>query len=105
MTDAEFARAFEAGTVPNAQFHHRDHVRLAWVYLSEARSLDDAIACMRAALQRFAAAAGKIEKYSDPVTVFWMREVAKARDESHAADFDALVRLCPRLLDTRLPDA
>ena len=26
-------RAFETGALPNSAFHHRDHIRLAWIYL------------------------------------------------------------------------
>ena len=33
MTDQEFAAAIETCRLPNAQFHHRDHLRLAWIYL------------------------------------------------------------------------
>jgi hypothetical protein len=31
MTDQQFLEAFFAGTLPNEQFHHRDHLRLTWL--------------------------------------------------------------------------
>ena len=31
MTDDEFLQAFMDCTLPNDQFHHRDHLRLAWL--------------------------------------------------------------------------
>lgn len=30
LSDAEFAQAFLDGSLPNEQFHHRDHLRLVW---------------------------------------------------------------------------
>ena len=33
MTDSEFVDSFEDCTLPSTAFHHRDHVRLAWIYL------------------------------------------------------------------------
>jgi hypothetical protein len=37
MDEIELARALERGELPNAGFHHADHLRVAWVYLSEWR--------------------------------------------------------------------
>lgn len=99
--DAAFARAFEAGEVPNAAFRHRDHLRLAWVYLSEAPTVDEATDRMRDALRRFAAAAAVPEKYSDEVTRFWMTEVADARARAPHASFGAFIEACPWLLAPR----
>src|ERR1051325_7968792 len=99
MTDAEFARAFERGAVANADFHHRSHLRLAWVYLSESASTEAATARMAGELRRFAARAGKPEKYSDAVTEFWMRELAVVRASMPGAGFDEVMLAHPRLLD------
>ena len=100
MNDAEFARAFEAGQIPNADFHHVDHLRLAWAYLEESPSVDAAMDRMRAALRRFAASVGKPEKYSDPMTLFWMQEVAAARAAlPPGVDFAAMIRANPQLRD------
>ena len=35
MTDIEFTRRFERGEVRNEDFHHREHLRVAWTYLRE----------------------------------------------------------------------
>ena len=79
MTDLELARAFERGDVSNADFHHESHLRVAWVYLNESTSLADAKDRMAAALRRFAASAGKAEKYHHTLTVFWVAVLADAR--------------------------
>jgi hypothetical protein len=79
VTDAAFARAFERGEVAPAEFDHAAHMRVAWVYLRESPSLDDALARMRAAIRRFAAAAGKPDKYHETMTVAWMILLSDAR--------------------------
>ena len=98
MTDTEFARAFESGAVANADFHHADHLRLAWVYLAESPTVDAAIDRMAAALRRFATAAGYEEKFSQPTTEFWMYQVAAARAVMPDARFEVVLRAYPRLL-------
>ena len=58
MTDSQFVHAFETGTLPEDGFHHRDHVRLAFLYLRRS-PLPAAIRRFRTGLRRFAAAKGK----------------------------------------------
>ena len=104
MTDEQFTRAFERGEIPPADFDHRAHVRVAWVYLRESASLEAATARMRAAIQRFAAAANASQKYHETITVLWMRLLADAaarvRQPCELAD---LLAACPELADKDLP--
>src|SRR3954465_2071352 len=72
MADEPFVRAFERGEVPPSAFDHRSHLRVAWVYLREAASRDEALARIRTQIQRFAAAAGKSQKYHETITIAWM---------------------------------
>jgi hypothetical protein len=58
--------AFEQGSAPGA-FHHADHVRVAFAYVSELPILD-AIARFSAALKRFAQAKGKPNLYHATIT-------------------------------------
>jgi hypothetical protein len=102
MTDVELTRALERGEVPNQGFRHADHLRVALVYLNESPTIDAAVGRMAATLSRFAASVGKAEKYSQPVTEFWMYQMAAARAVMPSADCDALVRAFPRLLDKNL---
>ena len=67
MTDAEFVQRFEDCTLANAEFHHRDHVRLAWLYLGRYPALE-ALARFAAGLQRFAAANGHPGLYHETIT-------------------------------------
>jgi hypothetical protein len=77
-------------------------LRVAWVYLHECRSIDQAIGRMAETLRRFAVSAGQAEKYSDPTTAFWMLQVAAARAAMPSASFDEVVQAYPRLLDKHL---
>jgi hypothetical protein len=67
MGDREFLEAFEAATLPEPLFHHRDHVRLAWLYL---RQLPPAAALARFSdgLRRYAASIGKAGLYHETIT-------------------------------------
>ena len=53
-SDLEFRAAFEAATVPVAEFDHRAHLRLAYVYLVEGDT-ESALASVRTALANFLA--------------------------------------------------
>jgi hypothetical protein len=100
--EIELARALERGEAPDHGFPHATHLRVAWVYLNEAPSLDEAISRMSLTLRRFTASVGKADKYSEPTTVFWMLQVAAARAAMPDADFEGLLRSYPRLLDKNL---
>jgi hypothetical protein len=94
--------AVERGQIPNEGFHHVDHLRVAWVYLEESPTVDEAFTRMAATLRRFAAAVGKPDKYSDPLTAFWMYQMAAARAMMAGADFPAIIARYPWLLDKAL---
>ena len=66
MTNREYIQHFEADTLPG-EFHHADHIRLAFAYLSEYPVLG-AIEQFTRALKYFAAARRKAELYNETVT-------------------------------------
>ena len=103
MTDQAFARAVESGRVTPAEFGHVAHVRVAWVYLHEAASVEDALSTMRAVIQRFASAAGVPQKYHETITVFWMRLLANVRALGAAGELAEVLREFPALADKDLP--
>ena len=71
MTDSELMEQFESGTIPDAGFHHREHVRVAFLYLSE-YSVLEALQAFSKALQRFVAARGKPQLYHETITWAYM---------------------------------
>jgi hypothetical protein len=103
MTDEAFARTFERGEITPAQFDHIAHVRLAWVYLHEAASLDEALSRMQDAIRRFAAAAGVPQKYHETITVLWMRLLAETRTAGAAGEIAGVLQAHPALGDKDLP--
>jgi hypothetical protein len=67
MTDQELREQFERGTLPNEGFRHREHVRMAFLYLTEYPALR-ALQMFSEALQKFAAAHGKPQLYHETIT-------------------------------------
>jgi hypothetical protein len=67
MTNAELIRCFENDGIPERSFHHADHVRLAYAYLSEYPALV-ALGKFISALKQFAAARGKAQLYNQTIT-------------------------------------
>jgi hypothetical protein len=67
MSNQEVIRRFETGAVPEDSFHHADHVRLAFAYLSEYAPLEP-LDKFTSALKRFAAALGKAQLYNETIT-------------------------------------
>ncbi|HET7618796.1 MAG TPA: hypothetical protein VFK20_09835 [Vicinamibacterales bacterium] len=102
MTDTELARLVERGEMPADGFSHERHLRVALVFLDEAPTVAEAIARMSSMLRRLTAAVGKADKYSQPITDFWMYQLAAARALMPSAPADAIFRAYPRLLDSTL---
>ena|SRR5438445_6803077 len=77
MNDSEFVRAVERCEFPKESFHHRDHIRLAWIYLRQC-DRGEAERRMADTIRRFAAHHGVTDKYHETITLAWMRLVAHA---------------------------
>lgn len=97
MTDADFVSRFESCTLPPADFPHRAHVRLAWLYLKEAPPLE-ALTRFVASLQRFAASNGKASLYHATITWAYLFLIHERMTRSPAADFEAFAAANPDLL-------
>ncbi|HEX9761051.1 MAG TPA: hypothetical protein VGA40_09030 [Candidatus Acidoferrales bacterium] len=97
ITDSDFVRAFEACTL--AEFHHRDHVRAAWLYLRD-RPVMGALEAFCTGLKRFAAARGKPGLYHETITwafVLLIRERRERMPPGHSWEVFAAAN--PDLLD------
>jgi len=99
MTDAEFLRAFEETTLE--PFHHRDHLRVTFLYLRQFGETETRRR-LGPAILRYAAARNGAEKYHETITIAWVCLVAAA--SAGAADFEAVLAAHPRLLDKNLLD-
>jgi len=103
MTDVELTRALERGEIANESFHHLSHLHVAWVYLTESSSVKEAAAKMRNTLQRFAASAGKSEKYHETITLFWVHLLAGMRAFGSRESLQQIVQANPQLLEKNFP--
>ena len=101
MTDVELARALERGEIKD--FHHASHLHVAWVYLAESASVQEAANKMRRTLRRFAAAAGKPEKYNETITLFWVHLLSHAYAASRGERLEDTVHANPQLLEKNFP--
>jgi hypothetical protein len=98
MTDQEFLHAFESGHLAPAEFHHRDHLRLAWLEVN-LWGLEAGAAAVAGGIRRFATAHGRHQLYHETLTRFWVRIVAHAS----LATFAETLEAHPMLLRKDLP--
>ena len=100
--DEQFLAAFDAGEIASQSFHHRDHLRLAWVQILRL-GLDDATEYVTVAIQHFAAHHGQANRYHDTMTRFWVRAVSLGIDQHPELSFEGLLAAESHLLDKNLP--
>ena len=102
--DREFLAAFEACEVAGSDFHHADHVRLAWIYLSD-HPLLEAMERFTASIKRFAAYNGAAGLYHETITWAYLLLIHERMngeasfDDFRAANAD-LFTWKPSILDT-----
>src|ERR1700680_1074009 len=100
--DEQFLAAFEAGKIANQDFHHRDHLRLAWIQIRRL-GVGRASDTVAGAIRRFAAHHGHADRYHETMTRFWVRVVGMGITRHPTLSFDDLVVAEPHLLDKNLP--
>lgn len=106
LDDATLLREFEDGTLPPSTFHHREHVRVAWLYLKMEPPLV-ALDRFAAGLKRFAAAQGAAGLYHETITWAYLllirermeREGAGATSEEFVERNPDLLAWKPSILD------
>jgi hypothetical protein len=101
--DREFRRAFEAGAFAPADFSHRQHVRLAYVYLVDS-DVNLALDRMRAALVCFLSHHGiPATKYHETLTRAWILAVHHFMHRTpEATSADDFIDRNPMLLDSKI---
>src|ERR1700736_3537869 len=100
--DEQFLAAFEAGKIANQDFHHRDHLRLAWIQIRRL-GLERASDTVATAIRRFATHHGHANRYHETMTRFWVRVVGMGINRHTTLAFDDLLAAEPHLLDKNLP--
>src|SRR6267378_5646949 len=100
--DERFLAAFESGQIANQDFHHRDHLRLAWIQIRRL-GLHRASDAVARAIRQFAARHGHGDRYHETMTRFWVRVIGMGIDRHPTLAFDDLLAAEPHLLDKSLP--
>lgn len=102
MTDHEFLHQFENCTLPKADFTHRNHLRLAWLYLSKI-PLQEALIQISLRIQRYAISINASNIYHETLTHLWIYLVYQAMRKKNA-NFDNFIANNQYLLDKKLPE-
>jgi hypothetical protein len=95
--DRALVEGFASATLANESFHHREHVRVAWLYLCAA-PFEEAAARFCRDLKRFAAAHGRPQLFHHTITWAFLALVKERQDVTAADDFDAFAAANPDLL-------
>lgn len=97
LTNEEIIRRFVSGAVPASEFHHADHVRLAFAYLSEYPLLT-ALEKFSTALKQFATSVGKPNLYNETITYAYLFLIRERMAQCEGADWNEFGRDNPDLL-------
>lgn len=101
--DREFKTQFETCVLSPAEFNHRAHLRLAYVYLVEN---DDGLACqlMRDSLLRFLNHNGiDLSKFHETMTQAWILAVRHfMENDSEADSANTFIDNNPKMLDKNI---
>jgi hypothetical protein len=97
MNNQELIHRSETNAISEDSFHHADHVRLAFAYLSE-YSVLVALGKFIAALKRFAGARGKTQLYNETITCAYFFLIHECMARHEVTDWEEFARLNPELL-------
>jgi len=90
LTDRELLDGFESCTLPNEAFHHEEHVRVAFLYLSQ-YAVREAFERFSRSIVKFAAAHGKADLYKETLTLAYLliirQRVAQGRSAQSWEEF------------------
>jgi hypothetical protein len=100
LGDGELVARFEARSLAPADYHHREHLRIAFVMLRGA-DLGDAAVRFRRAMQGYAAAIGAAAKYHETLTWAYLVLVHQRMQEAAYAGSLEFLAHHPDLLDHR----
>jgi hypothetical protein len=103
MNDDAFLQAFAGGALAPGAFHHRDHLRLAWLLVRQ-QGVESACVAVANGIRGFATQHGHPEKYHETITQFWVRLIGYLiESRPDIDDFATFMETFPHLLDAKLP--
>jgi hypothetical protein len=95
LTDSQLLQQFDDGSL--SEFAHRDHVRVAWLYVQR-YGMPGALTAFSDALRRFAAAKGAHNLFHVTITWAYLLLIAERQAGSHAASWPLFAEQNPDLL-------
>jgi hypothetical protein len=99
MSDDAFLDALAACTLPEAEFGHSQHVRLAYLLLRE-HDLYSAMHTARMLLSRFAASLGRADRYHETITMAFVVAIhARLQETRDLGSWPAFAAAHSELLD------
>jgi hypothetical protein len=97
ISDEQLIGEFAAGSLPPEMFHHRQHVRVAWLYVRK-HGMPEALAAFSRDLQRFAVAKGAPNLFHVTSTWAYLLLIDERQNARAAADWDTFAAQNPDLL-------
>ena len=96
MTNSEVIASIEADNLCG-EFHHSEHVRLAFAYLSEYPAIE-ALRRFAVALKKYAVARGKPQRYHETITYAYLFLISERMAYTPGLDWDAFAEANSDLL-------
>jgi hypothetical protein len=104
MSDSELLAGFESCRIDSTRFHHREHVRVAWLYARRGGPTE-AAAMTCAGIRAIASAHGVPQRYHHTLTAAWARVVAHFAAVDSGSEFNVFIGRNSKLLDKSLLNA
>lgn len=96
-TNEEVIRRFESGVIEAGSFHHSDHVRLGFAYLSQYSTLQ-ALERFSSVLKNFATVHGHATLYNETITHAYIFLIRERMARSGVNDWEEFAEANPDLL-------
>jgi hypothetical protein len=96
LDDTDFLNQFENLTLDSAEFDHRGHLKLAWLYLNSMK-FDEAHERISFGIKRYATSLGATDKFHSTSTYAFARLVAAGMPNSD--NFEEFLTRNPKLLN------
>ena len=97
FTDDELLTAFCDASLPTDAFHHQQHVRVAWLFVTRV-GMPEALRAFSTALQRFADAKGATKLYHTTITWAFLLLIHERQARLPAVDWETFAAANPDLL-------
>jgi hypothetical protein len=96
-TEADLLARFVDSTLPAEQFHHEQHVHVAWLFVRQ-YGMPAALGEFTAAIKRFAVAKGANGLYHETITWAFLLLIAERQARTNAATWQEFAEAHPDLL-------